>query len=72
LAHDQNSSEGQSRYQTSPKDQQTHFAGLRINFCEPSALLIVDEDIELAISKQKLKIVLLALNAKLASSLMFL
>ena len=43
--------------------------GVRINSCEPSGLLIVDEDIEFIISKQKLKTVLLALNAKLAFSL---
>ena len=35
-----------------------------INSCEPSGLLIVDEDVKLAISKQRLKAVMLAPNAK--------
>ena len=40
--------------------------GVRNNSCVPSGLLIVGEDVKLVISKQKLKTVLLALNAKLA------
>ena len=46
--------------------------GVCINSCKPSGLLIVDEDIEFAISKQKLKTMLLALNVKLVFSPAFL
>jgi len=46
--------------------------GVHNNSCVLSELLIVDEDVKLAISKQKLKTVLLVLNAKLAFSPIFL
>jgi len=46
--------------------------GIHINSYEPSRLLILGEDVKLTISKQKLKTVLLALNAKLAFSPAFL
>ena len=42
--------------------------GVRNNSCKPSGMLIIDKDIKLAISKQRLKTVLLAPNAKLAFS----
>jgi len=45
--------------------------GVRNNSCVPSGLLIVDEDVKLTISKQKLKAVLLALNVKLTFILVF-
>ena len=46
--------------------------GLRNNLYEPSGLLNVDEDVEFVVSKQKLKIVLFALNTTLAFSPVFL
>ena len=46
--------------------------GVRNNSCELSGLLNVDKDIELVISKQKLKTVLFALNAILVFNHAFL
>jgi len=45
--------------------------GVHNNFCEPNGMLIVNEDVKLAISKQRLKTVLLAPNAKLTSASRF-
>ena len=66
LAHGQHSSGSQYRRQTSPKALQLSLQGICNNSCVSSGLLIVGEDVKLAISKQKLKIMLLALNTKLA------
>ena len=46
--------------------------GVRNNSCEPSGLLLVNEDIERANSKQKLTIVLSAPNMTLAFNTAFL
>ena len=70
LAHGQHSGEGQSR-QTSHKAL-PQFVGCRNNSCEPSGLLIVDEDVKLSISKQRLKTVTLASYAKLTFNPAFL
>jgi len=46
--------------------------GVRNNSYEPSGLLIIDEDVKLVISKQRLKTVMLALNVKLEFNPVFL
>ena len=46
--------------------------GVCNNFYEPSGMLIIDEDIKIAISKKRLKTAMLALKAKLAFSPAFL
>ena len=55
-----------------PRLSKCSLQGVHINSCEPSRLLIIDEDVNLTISEQKLKTVLLALNVKLAFSPTFL
>ena len=55
-----------------PRRCKLSLQGVYNNFCEPSRLLIVDEDVKLAISKQRLKTVMLASNAKLAFNPAFL
>ena len=46
--------------------EHAHLQGIRNNSFETSALLIIDEDVVLADSKQKLKTALFTLNATLA------
>ena len=55
-----------------PKLSKLSLQGVRNNSCEPSGMLIVDKDVKLAISKQRLKSVLLTPSEKLAFSPTFL
>ena len=75
MSYGQRSDGGQSHRQTTLDALQIQLARGLQQACEPTGMLIVDEDVELAVSKQNqlmLKTVLLALNVKLRIRSVFL